>query len=819
MHDIIVGFDEKKMGYGDILFAAKLAGELKRALLSEGRLAGDIYLVCNDDNRGLSKLEMSRADCEFGINFVLFQDMQKLLDKGIIKPAVIIDGPAPMLNKLIYPDAMAVVSLEYTYGPFQAAQLGNSYALADKAAQNHYREELINFERRMLQPYPNDNKIILRTGILEAMDERGVIPTKELTTIGTLLHQTQITGEPSAKLTCLKQESANRLSRKIKTIIFGKHNELPLENYEKYHNLTFGYGYAGSIDFIDIHLACSQKTMKNEDIFLVHAGQNLLPQLQKRIEAIKGWGFDKIVYHDVDNNEEHILYDNGAKGPVYRLLHATHLDHAQMIGLFVVSGPLSLVTGDQSFMEAIQANKIICYDCFPHKELLYSAYQDRGEHYSEKTREALKLLRLRSELQKTLPTRILNRLANLLQDDTVRRELSELNEGIREKTSLVSHYLAMVKSFIPPISDPVTKAVIDDAFNDGMLTETVIPEHLFLAIRYGRENIVRCLLEHHPQCLFENDALGNNSFIVAARNGQYDLLALFIQYAADQKIPFATINQANHHFARYRFLDYLPDCLLEDEEKMAGLLGSYAGEARKYLVRGREDLSVNPVGFFPQSGFYKPEKEKNKWLLLQQYINEAYGAPDLEEYQKARIPFLIVAREYLRNQPELIHVFEEINQACDRAGYRDNWIYTHRDEYLGMLQQVHDFIESSEKRKETLGTGWLPTPPPSFWQEIEPKLLEQYDSDLNEEQIKKRFYPFFVVLSLFFQHRDRQGFELLQQLGEELEIPPDISDMSPERYSECLATVRLFIGREPELRKYYDDEWFSQTLVSYNIRL
>lgn len=213
-HDLIVCFDEKKMGFGDILFAAKVAGELKKSLIAQNKLVGEVYLVCDEDKRGITKLEHSKADCEFGVNFVLFKDMQTLIDQRKVKPAVIIDGPAPMLIKLKVPQATVVVSLEYTYGPFRAVNLGNSFARAGSSKQESYVNELIKYEKGLLAPYPNSDKSIIRTGLLDALDEQGIITTEVLIRVGSLLHAENFEDKSEAKreVTGFRQGLANKLT-------------------------------------------------------------------------------------------------------------------------------------------------------------------------------------------------------------------------------------------------------------------------------------------------------------------------------------------------------------------------------------------------------------------------------------------------------------------------------------------------------------------------------------------------------------------------------------------------------------------------------
>lgn len=646
--DIIVCFDEKKMGYGDILFATKLAGLLRQLLINQGRLVGSVYLVCSEDNRGLSKFQNARADCEFGINLVLLNDMNALIKEGKVIPSVIIDPPAPMLSKIKFDTS--------------------------------------------------NTTVIVSTGLLEELHEKGVILSSELCELGTKAHTALLANDGLAELDKLKQKFFNRLPLSLKNSLCG--TQIKFAQYEANTNLTFGYGYSGCEDFLYIHQAFSSTGIKNEDVFLVSDNLNLKNWLQKSVPTLIENGFVKVIYIDVANGKELILYDSGQKGKTYRMLHAMNLHHPDVDSLYAISGRLSLATGDQSFMEAVQTNKIVCYDCLPHKELLYSAYQDAGTELSPKTRQALSALRLNKSIAK--PSReYLTNLVILLKDPQVGAELSGLNQSIRNKPSLVESYLREIELVLPVITNPLDLAIISNTFDETMLNQVRYPHHLFLAIRYGRENILRMLLANRSDCLTEQDELGNNAFIIAAQHQQFELLSLLIQHAYQQNMSFSKIIHPNDHVLKYNILDYLPEYMKEDRSILLQLFGAYVSEAQD-IMRDIENVSLVKV----ESNLVK---EQNIWELLKQH-SEDYKVKNMATL----LPFdafVLVAREYLRNKTQFKSSYNEVNSICIQLGYEDNWSFVHHCEYLKRIDAVYEYIDQSPLNS-LIGTDWIPAIPP-----------------------------------------------------------------------------------------------------------
>ncbi|WP_229776957.1 hypothetical protein, partial [Alicyclobacillus cellulosilyticus] len=58
----------------------------------------------------------------------------------------------------------------------------------------------------------------------------------------------------------------------------------------------------------------------------------------------------------------------------FRVIYASGIPHESMIALSALSGPLSGATGDQSLSECLSANKLMVYECLPHKQSLIANY-------------------------------------------------------------------------------------------------------------------------------------------------------------------------------------------------------------------------------------------------------------------------------------------------------------------------------------------------------------------------------------------------------------------------------------------------------------
>ncbi|STX47318.1 Uncharacterised protein [Legionella hackeliae] len=257
MNDIIVSFDDAQGGFGDILFAAKLAAEIKKDLISRGQLIGDVYLVCNGNNRFLGKMETSRSDLEFGINFITTSKATEMMGKGELDPYMIIEAPTPATIPIQPKNKTAriISAREYSYGPFETVKLGTSYKTPPKSRQREahqviqedYKIKIEQDEADRVKKYNTTGaKETIRTGLINELNEEGILLTDELTEIAELKRrgdQDELSQQKESMMTYLPERMRNLLLQ-------GNEN---LRKYEEKTELSYGYSHRSSADFLKIH--------------------------------------------------------------------------------------------------------------------------------------------------------------------------------------------------------------------------------------------------------------------------------------------------------------------------------------------------------------------------------------------------------------------------------------------------------------------------------------------------------------------------------------------------------------------------------------
>lgn len=107
----------------------------------------------------------------------------------------------------------------------------------------------------------------------------------------------------------------------------------------------------------------------NENIKL-NAIKNAVPQLIKK-------GFAKIIFENIDTHEKTIIQDHSNEGSIYRCLYSKSISSQCMQGLTILSDDLAGVTGDNSFIEALAAGKLVYYELREHKVTLAAHYVQR----------------------------------------------------------------------------------------------------------------------------------------------------------------------------------------------------------------------------------------------------------------------------------------------------------------------------------------------------------------------------------------------------------------------------------------------------------
>ncbi|KTD62239.1 ankyrin repeat domain-containing protein [Legionella spiritensis] len=805
MSDIIVNIDENQGGFGDILFASKLIDEIKKNLLKEGKLVGNVYLTSfGQNNTFLRAMRNSGIDLEFGFNFIPTGQLNKLIESGDINPAVIIEAPTPSFGTVKCPsDQVQILSArEYSYGPYETVKLGNSYNHAESGKKEEYEVALTQDEKKRLSSYKTtEKKAVVRTGLIEELNEQGILLTSELVDLARL----EQTGNQK-KLTEQKEFFLQALPKKIRhTILQDQQN---LSEYEENTELTFGYSHKSNRDFLHIHSGYIQSSEKNQDVFIA-SGQNsetLKEHLEEVIETLKEQGFSKIVYVDYDNDQEETLYDNEQPGKVYRLIHSKGIPHPQVVALNAISGPLTLASGDQSFGEAISSNKMLCYETYPHKLLLYSSYKERAEGLTEETGHALQQMSLlpdtgvKSQRREAQSLHALG--VTLRTNPAIRQDITGINSSIAHNNSLAAHFINHIKPELPPISNPVDLAIIENRFESDMLPSVQYPQQLFLAIRYGNESAVKAMLKANPDALTAKDSLNNSAFIIAAQHNQYSMLKMLITAADKQDMEFSKINSPNQQFT---MCHYLSPIIQNNPGIIADIFGSYQKDvaARLAIIHPKpiqkapvQPVSVSNVGMFAQK---KPEPV-SAWEELEKSLQTF-------EDETLVMSALVVAREYLKaQQPRFESQYELVCRDCENdLELPANWVYSHVEEFQQMIGTVREHIEKTPELRQAIGTDWLPEPPPFLSERISETIFNDILQMEEEEEMKQALKPYAIVLrEAFKDHPEEYGSydEIVDMCEQELNVEKDWVTQHKSEFQEMVKIVQEGLASKQKLTPY-----------------
>lgn len=352
---IIIAVSDGFGGYGDFLFALKMADQLKYYYTHV--LGGEfptIHIVTQDS--GKQKILNLKGDQEFGLEIITPKELEQKVKNGEINVSSVIEGPVfrsrfiseinQALSPLNKPIPLTMIP-EYSY---------NSNLTRDMISrEKEYRQKhLSNFEC----------KNIIYTGFDEKFNEQGIILSPSL------ISQTS------------KEESAEKLDPKLKNYML---RGSTISDYQKDNELYFQYSHdtyptthnqTTARRFLEIHRQLVKSSDKNQDVLMVGKTEGTKKQalVDLKNKLIQD-GFKKITFLNTDTGIEEKLHDSEEQGKTYRVIYSSGIPHESMISCTALSQDLMGATGDQSFGEALSANKVVVYECLQHKQQLTQGYR------------------------------------------------------------------------------------------------------------------------------------------------------------------------------------------------------------------------------------------------------------------------------------------------------------------------------------------------------------------------------------------------------------------------------------------------------------
>jgi hypothetical protein len=428
---IVINVSDMLGGYGDFVFACR-AAEVVREVLDDLRVM-DAEIIVVTGPKGMGKAEDIKLAEYFKLQFFQKKDLEEKLIREDKQIDLLLDGPAFLLARYQRLSLTTPIILSFEYS-IQGR-------IDQSAIQGYYKKHA-------------NHLSVFKTGLAEQEDGIFVVDS--------LVQAAKDRQEGSShKLLNHWQQMNPDILQFLLSSPPADINALSIENYYAAHEVYFGYAHKELDQFFGIQMACAQYSKKNQDVVVVQRG-NEIDKLKDRLPILISQGYNKIIYWNKEDKVQVVLYDEGKlDGKVYRLMHARDLPIKDMVIFHAISESLTSVTGDQSFTEAISADKILHYECLPHKQQLLIAYLNlfnQMDAVSPATKEAVRLM------QAAMTGAEYDSLAVLLQDPLVKQEIHQVNQHIIDQ----HNFTILLKARVTDIIEPLLKKENDNSIIKSM---------------------------------------------------------------------------------------------------------------------------------------------------------------------------------------------------------------------------------------------------------------------------------------------------------------------------------------------------------------
>lgn len=406
---ILISVSEGFSGYGDFLFALKMAAEIKKKyLIWLGEDAPEIKIFTQPI--GKHTIQSIKGDTEFGIEVLTPTQLDSAVKDGL-EVASVIEGP--VFSSALVGEIEATLK-ENNHDPVPLIMIPEyAYSHPSHREQVEYHRE----DRKKLDRLKYHGTIY--TGFNPKAQEKGIILSDGL--------------ENPDKSSPFHKQLDEKIQKALKCD--------NLHDYQEKTDLYFQYSRdlypttpntSAAIRFLNIHRIYAKDSDKNQDVLMVGT------IVAKKLEALKAVksqlisdGYKKIIFYNADTGKEEYLYgDPSGGGKHYRVVYTAEMSHSSMIAAQALSGDLVGATGDQSFGEAVSGNKVLVYECLDHKQLLCNAYYEQLKKLDP---ECVTVLDLLKNAHKESQYNILNSLLTL----EMKEKLKKLCGKFRGQGNLV----------------------------------------------------------------------------------------------------------------------------------------------------------------------------------------------------------------------------------------------------------------------------------------------------------------------------------------------------------------------------------------------
>jgi serine/threonine protein kinase len=426
-------------GYGDFLFALKLAQNLKNKYKKQGLTPPPFYIVTQSSGR--DKIRELGGDVEYDTAVLTPDELKRHLQNNDFIVEEVIEAPIFSENLISKVDKALwwnrglnpPLTMIYEYGirnPKEIYAYYRKYHLKSM----HYAQEI-------------------KTGI-ERNNQQGILLTDN---------------QDSSDL-------AQDLDANIADII-GNNDSNTILSMQYSHDIYEAFGadrkrnYPAK-QFLEVHRQFYKNYNKNQDVLLVG------PNMEHKVAALKsvaqkliGDGYTLIEVYDATTGTNEILYNSGEPGKRYRAIYAKSMTHESMLACTSLSGPLVGVTGDQSFGEALSSNKLFTYEALDHKLGLLNSYfgvmlQAAGDDTD--VQDVLELLHMGCAYDNNQYDRNIEHLGVLFQKPGLIEKLHECNNVVISQHDLVQHFMNKSRYYIQAIENRIFELVRENKNQEAL---------------------------------------------------------------------------------------------------------------------------------------------------------------------------------------------------------------------------------------------------------------------------------------------------------------------------------------------------------------
>ena len=355
---VLIVTDRLYDGLGDCFFALKLANGIQDQIRHNEKPWKVIMTSRTTVNNTLRDIASTNG---YNSNFIV--DTDKLQEATIDSPiTMIIGGPVELYPEIIL-DINTVLSNQHERPPWIfIPEYGyeTGYYLVDRyiGGLKYTRfQGTVNYEFY---------------GVLEAGFGKGCLGVF-----------TDISKQDQVHL--IEDRLQDKINEIIQTILINSQNVI--EYSINYCNSAYEYksmDFNCNQHFTLVHALYAKYNTNHQIVFMVGPDKEdkLLSLKHKRtLSALQSANFTHIVWHNADNvsNIEHIKLNNTPSLPrkEYHVIYTKGMTHESMLACYQMSGPIVGSMGDQSFIEALEHNKIVVYQMRAHKKSFIIGYDLR----------------------------------------------------------------------------------------------------------------------------------------------------------------------------------------------------------------------------------------------------------------------------------------------------------------------------------------------------------------------------------------------------------------------------------------------------------